>query len=177
MIGKTLQKRQMEKLVRHMGEIDKPWNCPHGRPTMRHLFGLKSWEGWKEGDGLLEHADEGENEAGKLIRWGPWLAENRNIIEQAERESDDDCIGSPDEEEDEEPQSDNDAGMRNTEECSERGDDHDTLCDNDQIDVEDSGDGQDGDECKRSIDETEESGDEDWLAHARQSISQRFTFS
>lgn len=22
------------------GEIDQPWNCPHGRPTMRHLADL-----------------------------------------------------------------------------------------------------------------------------------------
>ncbi|KAL8946818.1 MAG: hypothetical protein Q9222_006834, partial [Ikaeria aurantiellina] len=40
MIGRTLQKRQMERLVRHMGELDKPWNCPHGRPTMRHVVSL-----------------------------------------------------------------------------------------------------------------------------------------
>jgi DNA mismatch repair protein PMS2 len=40
MIGKALPQKQMEKLVRHMGELDKPWNCPHGRPTMRHLCSL-----------------------------------------------------------------------------------------------------------------------------------------
>ncbi len=53
MIGRTLTKRQMEKVVGHMGELDKPWNCPHGRPTMRHLCGLGVWDevGWKEGDG------------------------------------------------------------------------------------------------------------------------------
>ncbi|KAI9780222.1 MAG: hypothetical protein M1835_004531 [Candelina submexicana] len=47
MIGKSLTGRQMEKVVRHMGEIEKPWNCPHGRPTMRHLMGLNAWEGWR----------------------------------------------------------------------------------------------------------------------------------
>ncbi|KAI1324968.1 DNA mismatch repair protein MutL, partial [Xylariaceae sp. FL0255] len=54
MIGKSLSSKQMEKLVRHMGELDKPWNCPHGRPTMRHLCGLGAWNdlGWKEGDGF-----------------------------------------------------------------------------------------------------------------------------
>ncbi|KAK8079902.1 hypothetical protein PG997_007720 [Apiospora hydei] len=56
MIGKSLPHRQMEKLVRHMGELDKPWNCPHGRPTMRHLCTLgAAWmhsSGWKEGDGF-----------------------------------------------------------------------------------------------------------------------------
>jgi DNA mismatch repair protein PMS2 len=24
-----------------MSEIDQPWNCPHGRPTMRHVFNLR----------------------------------------------------------------------------------------------------------------------------------------
>ncbi|RYP73704.1 hypothetical protein DL771_003417 [Monosporascus sp. 5C6A] len=54
MIGKSLTVRQMEKLVRHMGELDKPWNCPHGRPTMRHLCGLGAWDEacWREGDGF-----------------------------------------------------------------------------------------------------------------------------
>lgn len=54
MIGKSLTTKQMEKLVRHMGELDKPWNCPHGRPTMRHLCGLGAWNemGWREGDGF-----------------------------------------------------------------------------------------------------------------------------
>lgn len=44
MIGKPLTHGQMETLVRHMGELDKPWNCPHGRPTMRHLCKLQSWD-------------------------------------------------------------------------------------------------------------------------------------
>ncbi|KAF2430201.1 DNA mismatch repair protein MutL [Tothia fuscella] len=50
MIGKSLSKKQMGGVVRHMGEIDRPWNCPHGRPTMRHLFCVGGWEGWDEGD-------------------------------------------------------------------------------------------------------------------------------
>lgn len=51
MIGKTLTHKQMGKVVKHLGELDKPWNCPHGRPTMRHLCGLGVWDemGWKEG--------------------------------------------------------------------------------------------------------------------------------
>ncbi|XP_050096666.1 mismatch repair endonuclease PMS2 [Anopheles aquasalis] len=40
MIGTALSMREMERLVRHMGEIEQPWNCPHGRPTMRHLVNL-----------------------------------------------------------------------------------------------------------------------------------------
>jgi DNA mismatch repair protein PMS2 len=53
MIGHTLTLKQMQTILRHMGEIEKPWNCPHGRPTMRHLMGMKVWEGWEEGDGLV----------------------------------------------------------------------------------------------------------------------------
>ncbi|KAL1884545.1 ATP-binding mismatch repair protein [Paecilomyces lecythidis] len=48
MIGKSLTLKQMEKVVRHMGTIDKPWNCPHGRPTMRHLMTLGQWNEWDE---------------------------------------------------------------------------------------------------------------------------------
>ncbi|PWN28737.1 DNA mismatch repair protein MutL [Jaminaea rosea] len=42
MIGTALSKRQMRGIVRHMGTIEQPWNCPHGRPTMRHLACLRS---------------------------------------------------------------------------------------------------------------------------------------
>ncbi|KAG7491853.1 hypothetical protein MATL_G00007990 [Megalops atlanticus] len=40
MIGTALKTSEMRKLVVHMGEIEQPWNCPHGRPTMRHLANL-----------------------------------------------------------------------------------------------------------------------------------------
>lgn len=40
MIGTALNQAQMKRIVSHMGEIDHPWNCPHGRPTMRHLINL-----------------------------------------------------------------------------------------------------------------------------------------
>ncbi|GMM50062.1 ATP-binding mismatch repair protein [Starmerella bacillaris] len=41
MIGTPLSKSSMEKVVRHLGTLDKPWNCPHGRPTLRHITTLK----------------------------------------------------------------------------------------------------------------------------------------
>ncbi|NXV79450.1 PMS2 endonuclease, partial [Atlantisia rogersi] len=40
MIGTALNMQEMRKLITHMGEIEHPWNCPHGRPTMRHLISL-----------------------------------------------------------------------------------------------------------------------------------------
>ncbi len=49
MIGKTLSRKQMQKVVAHMGTIDKPWNCPHGRPTMRHVCSLNTLQPWREG--------------------------------------------------------------------------------------------------------------------------------
>ena len=54
MIGKALSRRQMATVLAHMGEMDKPWNCPHGRPTMRHLCSLgaawdKSGRSWGAG--------------------------------------------------------------------------------------------------------------------------------
>lgn len=40
MIGDALTKKQMKKLLENMGELDHPWNCPHGRPTLRYLQNL-----------------------------------------------------------------------------------------------------------------------------------------
>jgi len=30
----------MKRVVSQLGTIEYPWNCPHGRPTMRHLVNL-----------------------------------------------------------------------------------------------------------------------------------------
>lgn len=73
MVGKTLTGRQMEKVMRHLGEMEKPWNCPHGRPTMRHLAGLGGWEGWREG-GAIDAEDEDGGMMGGGTDWKGWLA-------------------------------------------------------------------------------------------------------
>ena len=70
MIGRTLTEKHMEKLVTNMGQVDKPWNCPHGRPTMRHLAGLATWQSWKEGDGVVGMEEEGE---ARDLAWEDWL--------------------------------------------------------------------------------------------------------
>lgn len=41
MIGTGLEGKKMETIVRQLAEIDQPWNCPHGRPTLRHLVDLR----------------------------------------------------------------------------------------------------------------------------------------
>ncbi|KAJ3558446.1 hypothetical protein NM688_g920 [Phlebia brevispora] len=45
MVGTPLTSKQMTTVIRHMGTIHQPWNCPHGRPTMRHLSDISS-SGW-----------------------------------------------------------------------------------------------------------------------------------
>ncbi|ODQ79081.1 hypothetical protein BABINDRAFT_14083 [Babjeviella inositovora NRRL Y-12698] len=42
MVGRHLKRGTMVQVVRNLGELDKPWNCPHGRPTMRHLMEMSN---------------------------------------------------------------------------------------------------------------------------------------
>ncbi|WKX89615.1 hypothetical protein Q1695_008902 [Nippostrongylus brasiliensis] len=42
MIGTTLTTAQMRTIVSHLSTLDQPWNCPHGRPTLRHLADLRN---------------------------------------------------------------------------------------------------------------------------------------
>lgn len=67
MIGKPLTISQMSRLVRHMAELDKPWNCPHGRPTMRHLCSLDAIFG----DGR-RGSNEDDNDVGDKDGRGVW---------------------------------------------------------------------------------------------------------
>ena len=80
MIGKSLSMKQMERLVKKMGEIDKPWNCPHGRPTMRHVLGLGAWDGWEEGNGVVGLGEDGGSE--KEVDWKNWMGKAN--VESAE---------------------------------------------------------------------------------------------
>ncbi|XP_047335121.1 DNA mismatch repair protein PMS1 [Impatiens glandulifera] len=40
MIGDALGRNEMKKILEHLAGLKSPWNCPHGRPTMRHLIDL-----------------------------------------------------------------------------------------------------------------------------------------
>lgn len=44
MIGKPLNHREMTRIIRHLSKLEQPWNCPHGRPTIRHLASLPNRE-------------------------------------------------------------------------------------------------------------------------------------
>jgi DNA mismatch repair protein PMS2 len=48
MIGKALNEKMMTRVVKNLGGLDKPWSCPHGRPTMRHLTELSGWTSFME---------------------------------------------------------------------------------------------------------------------------------
>ncbi|KAM9920555.1 hypothetical protein OXX59_007135 [Metschnikowia pulcherrima] len=41
MIGSALSKQTMSRVVKNLATLDRPWNCPHGRPTMRHLADIQ----------------------------------------------------------------------------------------------------------------------------------------
>lgn len=41
MVGQSLGKNTMTTVVKQLATLDRPWNCPHGRPTMRHLVDLE----------------------------------------------------------------------------------------------------------------------------------------
>ncbi|KAF3918579.1 hypothetical protein AA313_de0201000 [Arthrobotrys entomopaga] len=76
MIGRTLGLKDMKRVVKHMGELDKPWNCPHGRPTMRHLCDLEQLECWREDMDMafavaeITAGDEGEELEGAEVEQG-----------------------------------------------------------------------------------------------------------
>ncbi|CAE7201733.1 unnamed protein product [Rhizoctonia solani] len=44
MIGTALKQRHMTNMVRNLAGMNQPWNCPHGRPTMRHLCNLQTYQ-------------------------------------------------------------------------------------------------------------------------------------
>lgn len=45
MVGDSLTPKIMSKVVNHLSTLDRPWNCPHGRPTIRHLANIGQFSG------------------------------------------------------------------------------------------------------------------------------------
>ncbi|EAW14189.1 ATP-binding mismatch repair protein PMS1 [Aspergillus clavatus NRRL 1] len=92
MIGKNLTQKQMVRVVRNMGTIDKPWNCPHGRPTMRHLMTLGQWSEWDEFGPGDEDGGEcaGRTEANRLDVWRNYFQEMDEMSAEEEEEGEGD---------------------------------------------------------------------------------------
>ncbi|GIJ98383.1 hypothetical protein Aspvir_000500 [Aspergillus viridinutans] len=88
MIGKSLTQTQMVRVVRNMGTIDKPWNCPHGRPTMRHLMTLGQWNEWDEYGYDNEEEDEESRrvEVNRLDVWRNYYQEMGEMSAEEEEE-------------------------------------------------------------------------------------------
>ncbi|CCW69390.1 unnamed protein product [Phytomonas sp. Hart1] len=42
MIGTALSESTMRTILNNLSEIEQPWACPHGRPTLRHLFNMQN---------------------------------------------------------------------------------------------------------------------------------------
>ncbi|RHZ57111.1 ATP-binding mismatch repair protein PMS1 [Aspergillus thermomutatus] len=92
MIGKSLTQTQMVRVVRNMGTIDKPWNCPHGRPTMRHLMTLGQWNEWDEFGYDDEEEDEESSQVG-VDRLAVWRSYYQEIGEMSAEEEEDTTEG------------------------------------------------------------------------------------
>lgn len=175
MIGRTLQKRQMEKLVRHMGELDKPWNCPHGRPTMRHVIGLGAWDEWREGDGLCASAGEGGE--GVAVDWKGWLASRQDEEGYEETDFEDGPSAAvPVAERRGERHPEMSHGLGGSEDEADTVEDA-VVSEEGQSDVDAEDDTRDPDESNEHSEGEEGEDDEDRSPNARMSISQRFLCS
>ena len=70
MIGMALDRRRMTSIVRNLESLDQPWNCPHGRPTMRHLYDMRCLKSsssssngrTKKRRRVFSHLDDSDNE-------------------------------------------------------------------------------------------------------------------
>ncbi|PVG03723.1 DNA mismatch repair protein MutL [Serendipita vermifera] len=68
MIGHPLTRSQMITIVRHMGTMEQPWNCPHGRPTMRHLMRMNTY--LKSSKVVMNEQDVGYNSiSSRKVNW------------------------------------------------------------------------------------------------------------
>ena len=77
MVGKVMTKGMMSRLVAGLADVERPWNCPHGRPTLRHLCSLRGF-GDGQSDGREDDGEEG-------IDWRGWL-EGLDVGEEKEED-------------------------------------------------------------------------------------------
>ena len=57
MIGTALSQKEMEKVVQRLADVERPWNCPHGRPTMRHAGDILPFLLQDERNAIVEISD------------------------------------------------------------------------------------------------------------------------
>lgn len=71
MIGRALDAPAMRRILSRLAQLDAPWNCPHGRPTMRHLAvlpgpaaaaGAAGEQAWGPGGAGARAADDASDE-------------------------------------------------------------------------------------------------------------------
>eukprot|EP01087_Luapelamoeba_hula_P020009 TRINITY_DN6728_c2_g1_i3.p1 TRINITY_DN6728_c2_g1~~TRINITY_DN6728_c2_g1_i3.p1 ORF type:complete len:904 (-),score=142.25 TRINITY_DN6728_c2_g1_i3:51-2762(-) len=55
-VGDDLDRPQMQKILSQMATLKNPWSCPHGRPTMRHLIDLTTYEPLVQHEAALDQA-------------------------------------------------------------------------------------------------------------------------
>ena len=44
MVGDSLTPNRMQEIVKSLTNLHQPWNCPHGRPTIKHLLDISDIE-------------------------------------------------------------------------------------------------------------------------------------
>ncbi len=54
MVGRPLSRTDMRDLLRGLARLRAPWNCPHGRPTLRHVCVLPGAEGEGQGEAMMQ---------------------------------------------------------------------------------------------------------------------------
>ncbi|KNE66959.1 DNA mismatch repair protein MutL [Allomyces macrogynus ATCC 38327] len=81
MIGMPLERTRMVKVVRNLAMMEHPWNCPHGRPTMRFLFDMRDLETIPAFDGCLD----GEDGAGEVEEDAAVAVEPRRVVRPSRR--------------------------------------------------------------------------------------------
>jgi hypothetical protein len=77
MVGRALDAKEMGRVLSNLGTLDSPWNCPHGRPTMRHLIDLKSVQG--HSPPILKPQQLSPSFKSKL-RWAAFMSGSRDIM-------------------------------------------------------------------------------------------------
>ena len=64
MVGRPLDAAAMTRVLGGMAALEQPWNCPHGRPTMRHVCVLPL-----EAGEIIVHCYFSPRQVGRQVHW------------------------------------------------------------------------------------------------------------